>query len=235
MEDAATAAGMHRELSTSEEVFVHGEWPVTLSLGMMLLALGVVSVLFHFTRQSNIIACIIIGAVVGGFDWSVAEWHLRREAADSFIELGIIFLLFLGGLEVDVSSLKKQYKLVLINGLGQIIITLILFCVIGYASGLTSSVEGAPVFVVTFFFGLACTLSSTILVLGCLKKRGEMDRPHGQIILGLMVFQDVCAVVGLSVLAAFDLSNPEKEVDIGASIARIFGSMAILTVRPCPS
>ena len=62
----------------------------------------------------------------------------------------------------------------LINGLGQIIITLALFCVIGYASGLTSSVPGAPVFVVTFFFGLACTLSSTILVLGCLKKRGEM-------------------------------------------------------------
>jgi Kef-type K+ transport system membrane component KefB len=36
----------------------------------------------------------------GGFGWSGDEWHLRREAADTFIELGIIFLLFLGGLEV---------------------------------------------------------------------------------------------------------------------------------------
>ena len=89
MEDAAgsAAAGMKRELENTAEVFVHGEWPVTLSLGMMLLALGVLSVIFHFTRQSNIIACILIGAMVGGFDWSGDEWHLRREAADSFIEL----------------------------------------------------------------------------------------------------------------------------------------------------
>jgi len=228
MEVYPQEAGMRRAES---EAFVHGEWPVTLSLGMMLIGLGVFSVIFHYTRQSNIIACIIIGAIVGGFDLQSSAWHLRREAADSFIELGIIFLLFLGGLEVDVAAIKAQYKLVLINGLGQIIITLALFCVIGFASGLTTNVETeAPVFVVTFFFGLACTLSSTILVLGCLKKRGEMERPHGQIILGLMVFQDVCAVVGLSVLAAFDLSNPDKQVDIGASIGKIFGIMAALTV-----
>ncbi|KAJ1473577.1 Sodium/hydrogen exchanger family-domain-containing protein, partial [Baffinella frigidus] len=168
----ASEAGMRRGGVAVADTFVNGQWPVT-----------VVSVIFHFTKQSNIIACILVGA-----------WHLRREAADTFIELGIIFLLFLGGLEVDVKAILSQYKLVLINGLGQIVITLAIFCSIGYASGLTTSVslEGyppPPVFVVTFFFGLACTLSSTILVLGCLKKRGEMERPHGQIILGLMVFQ----------------------------------------------
>ena len=106
-EVVANEAGMRREEAVAE-AFVHGQWPVTLSLGMMLIALGFLSVIFHFTRQSNIIACILIGAVVGGFGWSGDEWHLRREAADSFIELGIIFLLFLGGLEVDVKAIISQ-------------------------------------------------------------------------------------------------------------------------------
>jgi hypothetical protein len=60
----------------------------------------------------------------------------------------------------------------------------------------------------TIFFGLACTLSSTILVLGALKDRGEMDTQHGQIILGLMVLQDVAAVVGIAIVPAFDRNPP---------------------------
>ena len=36
------------------------------------------------------------------------------------------------------------------------------------------------------------------MVLGCLKKRGEMETMHGQIILGIMVLQDITAVFALA-------------------------------------
>jgi len=105
-------------------------------------------------------------------------------------------------MEVDVPGFLKNYKLVVINGLGQISINLAFFCGLGILTGTTSDA------VSTIFFGLACTLSSTILVLGALKDRGDMETMHGQIILGLMVLQDVAAVVGIAIVPAFDRNPP---------------------------
>ena len=63
----------------------------------------------------------------------------------------------------------------------------------------------------SFFFGICFTLSSTMLVLGALKKRGKLGTLPGQIILGLMVLQDVtaadCPRGSYHVLLADTLSN----------------------------
>eukprot|EP00961_Rhodomonas_salina_P190009 2563704-Rhodomonas_salina.5 len=129
--------------------------PIVIPLGLMLLALGFLSLIFYRLRQSNIIACIIIGMVVGGTGLGD---HVSKELTDAFIELGIILVLFMGGLEVDVPAFLSRWQLVVINGLGQILLNLGIFSAIGYGSGLTKEV------IDTIFFGLACTLSSTILV-----------------------------------------------------------------------
>ena len=96
-------------------------------------------------------------------------------------------------MEVDVPGFLKNWKLVLINGLGQICLNFAVFCGLGIATGTVSDA------IQTIFFGIACTLSSTILVLGALKNRGEMETMHGQIILGLMVLQvlsdDSCSML----------------------------------------
>eukprot|EP00961_Rhodomonas_salina_P220665 2983372-Rhodomonas_salina.1 len=190
--------------------------PIVIPLGLMLLALCFMSLIFHKMKQSNIVACIIIGMVVGGSGLSDS---VSRELTAAFIELGIILVLFMGGLEVDVPAFFLRWKLVLVNGLGQIIINLAIFCVLGIVTGLTTEAPD------TIFFGLACTLSSTILVLGGLKDRQEMETVHGQVILGLMVLQDVCAVVSLLVLSSFD---PAKEggPSFGVQIAIMLGKFA---------
>jgi CPA2 family monovalent cation:H+ antiporter-2 len=152
--------------------------PIVIPLGLMLLALALLSPVFKRLKQSNIIACIIIGGGVGALKLH-EEWQLSRSTMNAFIELGITLVLFMGGLEVDIGALRKYLKLTLINGCGQIFSHWALFMGIG---ALTGIVQGVVSIVV---FGLVCTFSSTILVLGALKNRGDMESLHGQIILGM--------------------------------------------------
>ena len=72
------------------------EHPVTFPLGLMMIGLAVLAVPFYYLKQSNIIACIIIGIVVGSFELDV-EWHLSVNTGSAIIELGILFLLFMVG------------------------------------------------------------------------------------------------------------------------------------------
>jgi Kef-type K+ transport system membrane component KefB len=193
-------------------------WPV----GMMMLMLAALAVPFHLAKQSQIIAMIVVGVVFKQTGLDV-EMRLSKDTAASLFDLGILFVLFMGGMEVDLNALKKGWNLVLINGLGQITLNFGIFIGIGAA---LFAQETEVVGLV--YFGLCCTLSSTILVLGCLKKRGEMEAMHGQIILGLMVMQDVCAVVAIALMAAFDPNA--KGVDIASSIGYILLWMVVLVI-----
>jgi Kef-type K+ transport system membrane component KefB len=170
-------------------------------VGMMLLMLAAFSVPFHLAKQSQIIAMITVGVVFGPVSNYAEDMGLSVATAASLFDLGILFVLFMGGMEVDLEALRKFWKLVLVNSLGQILLNFGVF--IGLGTAFFKGVEGVTT-VSLVYFGLCCTLSSTILVLGSLKKRGEMESLQGQIILGLMVMQDVCAVVAIALMAAFD-------------------------------
>lgn len=197
-------------------------------IGMMLIGTALLAVPCYFAKQSQILCYIIVGVVVGnvkgtsGCTWK-QEMHLSDQTAAALYDLGILFVLFMGGMEVDLKALIENWKLVAINGMGQIILNLLAFAAIclacagkgGPFDGMQSDIDGEPNFgtalqvptakmqgvgIGTFFFAVCGTLSSTILVLGALKKRGEMSKLHGQIILGLMVLQDVTAVLSIAVM-----------------------------------
>jgi Kef-type K+ transport system membrane component KefB len=97
------------------------------------------------------------------------------KTAASLFDLGILFVLFMGGMEVDLTAFKSNWNRVLVNGLGQVILNLGLFT--GLGVWLFRDAGWVP----WVYFGLCCTLSSTILVLGCLKKRAEMEMLHSQV------------------------------------------------------
>jgi len=189
-------------------------------LGMMLLGTAVIAVPCYFAKQTQLLCYIIVGAMVGNLPTKDNSWqvqmNLSAETADALYDLGILFVLFMGGMEVDLQALKKAWKLVLVNGMGMIVLNLCAFmaiCAAALGEGKPFGVLKDPdqSFVSIFFFGICCTLSSTILVLGALKKRGEMATMHGQIILGLMVLQDVAAVLSIAVMtSAFNPNAPCK-------------------------
>lgn len=189
---------------------------IIFKLGMLLFAAGLFAVIFRIIKQSTIIAFIGVGILAGLLGES---YHLPHELVEVFTELGIILLLFMAGLEVDFDKFKKNWQMVLTNGFGQIIFNTL----IGIAFGLLILDIKQPATLI--YFALCLTFSSTIIVIGYLKKKKEMESEHGQLILGLMVMQDIVAVVALAVLSSLSGSG-----SIAVSIGIIFVKMILLVL-----
>jgi len=202
-------------------------------LGAMLLAAAVVAIILSYAKQASLFAFIIIG-VLGGL-FGVRD-VINKDVMTAFVDIGITLLLFMAGMEVDIPGLIKRWKLLLINGFGQIIGLFGISAALGLlyvgidasymeAVGLPTE-NAAPALI---YFSLCLTLSSTILVIGTLKSTGQIGEEHGQVALGLMVLQDIVAVVALAILGSL---NPDKVggSSLGVEIAMIFAKMIGLAI-----
>ena len=163
------------------------EHPVVL-FGLIMSSAAILSVLFRLLKQSSIIAFVLIGVAAGFFRMMI---EIPQEITDVFIEIGIILLLFIAGLELNFRGLKKVWKEMLGYGKGHILIS----TAIGALLGLLLLGIKAPV--VLLFFGLCLTFSSTIVIINHLKTSKIAESFHGQVIVGIMVVQDIAVVASL--------------------------------------
>jgi len=116
------------------------------TLGLLLGGATLLAVILKVVKQSSILAFIGVGIVAGQFREQV---HLPEELLETFTAIGIIMLLFMAGLEVDIKGFLKRWRLVLINGLGQVVLLTLLGLGLGrYYMGI-----GPPS--TLFFFALA--------------------------------------------------------------------------------
>ena len=197
-------------------------------LGVMLLAAAVVAIILSYAKQASLFAFIIVGVVAGIVG---VRTVINTNVMTAFVDIGITLLLFMAGMEVDIPGLIKRWKLLLINGFGQIIGLFVISLGLGAlyvgidATYMTNA--GLPegnAMAALIYFALCLTLSSTILVIGTLKSTGQISEEHGQVALGLMVLQDIVAVVALAILAT--LKPPEPGIappNLGIEVAMIFG------------
>ena len=204
-------------------------------LGVMLLAAAVVAIILSYAKQASLFAFIIVGVVAGIVG---VRTVINTNVMTAFVDIGITLLLFMAGMEVDIPGLIKRWKLLLINGFGQIIGLFIISLGLGalyvgidatYMTDAGLSADNAMPALI--YFALCLTLSSTILVIGTLKSTGQISEEHGQVALGLMVLQDIVAVVALAILAT--LKPPEPGVappNLGIEVAMIFGKMIALAI-----
>ncbi len=176
-------------------------------IGALMAAVAALVVLFRVARQSSILAYIVAGLAA-----SLLGLHIPEEVVHAVSEIGIILLLFMAGLEVELRSLRRRWRLLLIIGLGQVLVNTALGALLGWAA---LDIEQVTTLI---YFGLCLTFSSTIIVLGLLKTRRELDTLHGQVILGLMVIQDVTAVLALAAL---------KAISTGAALGPALGMLLL--------
>lgn len=204
-------------------------------LGAMLLAAAIVAIILSYAKQASLFAFIIVGIIGGAVG---LKDIINTNVMTAFVDVGITLLLFMAGMEVDIPGLIKRWQLLLINGMGQIIGLFIITVGFGAvymgidtefmkAAGLPEGNATAAL----LYFGLCLTLSSTILVVGNLKQTGQIAQEHGQIALGLMVLQDITAVVALAILGVLKPPEPGTEPPVlGVEIGLIFGKMIALAV-----
>jgi Kef-type K+ transport system membrane component KefB len=157
----------------------------------------VLGLLAHFSRQPLILAYLIAGFLIGPFG---TGWVKSQESISVISELGLIFMLFMIGLEIDLKKIVRAGKVILFAAGGQ----LLGGCLLGilFFVGIGLSMGGGKFD--ALYLCVACALSSTVIIVKVLYEKRELDTLPGRITLGVLVLQDIFAILFLAVQPSLD-------------------------------
>lgn len=151
---------------------------------------AVLGMLARLVRQPLILAYLVAGVLIGFF-------HLVPLAGnplyDTFSGLGVMFLLFLIGLEINFPSLRLVGGAAAVIALGQITFTF----VGGFLLALFLHFDYLP----ATYIALALTFSSTIIVIKLLSEKKDLNSLYGRLTVGVMLIQDFVAILILLTLS----------------------------------
>lgn len=184
----------------------------------IIFAVSVAAVLIsHRIRVPSSVGFLLAGVLAGP---DVLRLVRHVEQVELLAEVGVVLLLFVIGLEFSLSGLFEIRKQFFVGGTVQMFGTA---GVVGIGTYLMGSTLAQST-----YLGFVVALSSTAIVIKLLQERAEMDSPHGRMILGTLIYQDI-AVVPLMLAAPLLAGAAGAGSDGGALavIARIVGVAGI--------
>ncbi|WP_309738560.1 cation:proton antiporter [Chamaesiphon sp. OTE_20_metabat_361] len=179
------------------------DFRLIVDLVCVLAAAAAGGILAGLAKQPALLGYIVGGAIVGPTGLGLIKELIQVETLAQF---GAAFLLFALGVEFSFSELRKVQKISLGGGGLQILLTILVTTVISVSVGWVATPQQGV------FLGAILSLSSTAVVLKSLMESNETATPHGQVMLGILVVQDLALGLMLAVLPALD--RPPAEIGI---------------------
>ena len=167
------------------------------SIGLSIGVAAVFAFIASKLKQPPILAYLAAGTLIG--PEIGLQWITDQATIEVISEVGLILLLFIIGLEMDVKKLRASGNPVMVTGILQFLLCaalgLLFFYPLGFRLGQQDALGGR--------FGLAymavtVALSSTMIVVKLLYDKFELDTLPGRITLGILVFQDMWAIIVLA-------------------------------------
>jgi Kef-type K+ transport system membrane component KefB len=149
-------------------------------------------------KQLLILGYLIAGVVIGpeiGFAWVKDE-----ETIKLISEIGLILLLFIIGLEIDLQKLLSAGRTILITGISQFLLCIAMGIGFAFLMGFTPASGNFD----WLYVAVTLALSSTLIVVKLLYDKFELTTLPGQITLGVLVFQDIWAIIFLALQPSLD-------------------------------
>jgi len=183
---------------------------------LIIFAVAVAAVsLLRKLHMPPIAGFILSGAIVGPNALGlITDVHQVEVLA----EVGVVLLLFGIGMEMSVDRLRRLWRPIVIGGALQVGLTIIAVTVIANAFGLPMGNA--------IFLGCVFAISSTAIVLRGMQARQEVEAPHGQFALGVLLFQDLCVVPMILVIPLLAGSSGSS----AELLATFFKSLGVLVV-----
>lgn len=178
--------------------------------------LGIVA---HLFKQPALIGFIAAGLIVGSISRSI---NIDTNVINSLSSLGIALLLFIVGLDLDLRELGRIGAHALIIGFGQVIVTFGIGFLLSHALGFG--------ILASIYISAALTFSSTIIVVKLLSEKKDLKSLYGRIVVGVLIIQDLIAMVALLILSS---GTPDKGIALlalGFSLVKGIVLAAILIV-----
>ena len=154
------------------------------------LAAGVIGVpIVRLLGQSAVLGYLVAGVIIGPAGFSLIA---EPETAASVAEIGVVLLLFIVGLELQLSRLVSLRRDIFGLGTAQLAVCAAILAGAGMLAGL-------PVAASTVV-GIALALSATAVALQLLEERGDLGTAYGSRAFAVLLFQDISVVAILALL-----------------------------------
>lgn len=185
------------------------------SVALLVGAATLLGILAQKTRQPKVIAYILAGLLMGPVGLDLVS---GTELTSVFSELGLVFLLFLIGLEINLDEVREVIGPTIGIGLIQMILT--------FTAGVGTAVLLGFDSTTSVFIGAAVMFSSTALVVKMLTNLDESSTLPGRLDIGILLVQDVVVVLVLALMTA-NFSSP---VGIAARFLEIAVMVSVIGV-----
>ena len=180
--------------------------PLVQDIGVCILTAGFLAILFAKLRIPTIAAFLLAGIIVGPQGVQAVTDQANIE---TIANLGLILLLFLIGLEIDLRKLLASGRTLIVTGLLQFPLCVLLgygvvmlLVSLGVGTELLGGAGGGPSYV-PLYIGFVTAASSTLLVVKLFQEQFQLDTTVGRVSLGILIFQDIWAIVVIAVQPNF--------------------------------
>ena len=189
---------------------------IFIELSIIIIIAVIVGYIMRLLRQPLIIGYILTGIIVSPHFLNIVS---STEAIATFAHIGIAFLLFVVGLNLNPKIIKSVGKVSLITGAGQVIFTSVIGFFIGKLLGFST--------IVSIYIAIALTFSSTIIIMKLLSDKGDLETLYGRIAIGFLIVQDLIVIFILMVIASIPAGINFTALIFG-TILKGFGLLVLL-------
>jgi Kef-type K+ transport system membrane component KefB len=187
-------------------------------VGLCIVAAWILAIITQTLRQPMLLAYLVAGLLIGpevGF--GIVQ---DKDSITTISELGLILLLFMIGLEMDLKHVLGAGKQITLTAVSQIAGCFLLGVFVFWMLGFKASGDNLG----AIYLAAAGALSSTVIIVKLLYDKRELNTLPGRITLGVLVLQDVFAILFLALQP--NLGNPSLGVIAlsGVKVAGLVGA-----------
>lgn len=178
---------------------ISGDWLAVVAsqeIALMVLTAAALAILFHKTNQPTVIAYLATGLILGPVAFNLVQ---ENQLTSLMSELGLAFLLFFIGLEMEIDDLKDISKPIVKISLAH----MALMAFTGYLIGFLLNFS----LVESIFIGGAIMFSSTAVVVKLLSDKDQLSTLPGKLDIGILLMQDLVVILLLTFIK-LNLSDP---------------------------
>ena len=190
-------------------------------LAIVMIVAGLVTIVFHRLKQPVVLGYILAGVIIGPHTPPL-PLIANEGTIQTLSELGIIFLMFSLGLEFSLRKLKQVGATAFIGATMAILVMLCAGYSLGQAFG-WSSID-------SIFLGAILSISSTTIVVKALAELGLTKKPFAQLIFGVLIVEDILAIVMIALLSGFATTGSFAVADVGITVIKLGSFLGILLV-----
>ncbi len=203
----------------------------TLELALLYLVAAVLGVVIcRSLRLPPMLGYLVVGVLIGPNALALAKDSANVKY---LAEFGVVFLMFVIGLEFNLPKLRSMRSLVFGLGLSQVLLTM-LGALLGHAllvwAFSHTSMPWQMGWQGTVVLGGAMAMSSTAIVVKMMAERLELESEHGRRVIGVLLFQDLAVVPLLVMIPALNSSGTDMAWAIGLACVKAAALLIILLV-----